>query len=119
MQLDPEKEISRFVDLVTNCRDSGIRVFDEWVKGDPKLLKKSDPEFYACLQSLTASEIEKFKVLLPMIIGTSYYSLFEALEIGKEGLEFQLIMKDLGSETECSLIDETKDRTIRDKVDVR
>ena len=46
MHADRDSEVDNFVDLVAHARGAGLRVFNEWVKKDPVLLKKSDPDFY-------------------------------------------------------------------------
>lgn len=113
------EEFSEFIDLVVDCRDSGARVFNAWVEKEPKLLKKSDPEFFECLRSLTKDEVDKLNVILPMLLKTSFYSLLEALELGKDGLEFELFIKKVGAVSWLELIGNDSDLEIRNEVDIR
>jgi hypothetical protein len=118
MKANNYDEVTDFVGLVTDARDSGLRIFNNWVKNDPALIKKTDPDFYRLLKSLSSRDIEVINGVMPMILNTSFYSLFEALELGKDGLEFELIMKSSKTETEISLINEIEDKEIRVRVDI-
>ena len=113
------QKVDSFVGMVVDCRDSGIRIFNAWLEKNPALIKKTDPEFYDCLKSLTDLEIEKINIILPMVLKTSFYSLFEALELGKDGVEFELSMKDQGVDGETFLVCDSEDFEIRNEIDVR
>lgn len=113
------KEIIDFVEMIVDVRDSGLRIFNEWTKKDPVLIKKTDPEFYQLLKSLSDKEIEVINGVIPMILNTSFYSLFETLELGKDGFEYELIMKSTDTGDSFSLINSTEDNEVRNEIDVR
>lgn len=118
MDLKNNDEIADFVDLIKDTRESGLRIFNKWTKKDPVLIKKADPKFYALLKSLSDREIEVINGIAPMILETSFYLLFEALEQGKDGLEFELLMKSSKTGKKTSLINEIEDNDIRTKIDI-
>lgn len=112
-------EFDSFIEMVVDCRDSGIRIFNAWLDKDPVLIKKSDPEFYECLKSLTDLEVKKINVILPMVLKTSFYAMFEALETGKNGAEFELTMKEDDSDGRVFLIRNGEDYEIRNEIDIK
>lgn len=113
------KEIIDFVEMIVDARDSGLRIFNRWTEKDPALLRKSDPEFYQLLRSLSEKEIALINGVVPMILKTSFYSLFETLELGKDGFEYELTMRSVGTEDRFSLISSAEDNELRNEIDVR
>ncbi|NOI67063.1 hypothetical protein [Vibrio sp. 99-8-1] len=118
MSLENKQKVEDFVAAVRHSSDSGMRIFDEWIHSDPKLLKQSDPEFYDCLKSLSESEIDKIKIIAPMLIRSSFYSLFEMLELGKleDTFELSMIVGETGNK-KVSLINDGVDLELRNKID--